>query len=92
MHRVGEMKEQVKYGGREAQLLLLITKGTGISILSPDCFQPLSISLEGIHQLHGAPVTRNRNEESRPFEGQLLTLGRKVATLLEDLSESFKLK
>lgn len=34
-HLVGEVKVHVKYGGREVQLPLLITKGAGIRILVP---------------------------------------------------------
>ncbi|KAL1466610.1 hypothetical protein MTO96_042609 [Rhipicephalus appendiculatus] len=51
----GEVEVPVKYNGREGKLPLLVTKGCGISILGRDWFQPLGISLEGLHQLNGAP-------------------------------------
>ncbi|XP_040068725.1 uncharacterized protein LOC120841802 [Ixodes scapularis] len=54
---VGEVEVLIKYNGRVCKLPLLVTKGSGISILGRDWFQPLFISLEGLHQLNGAPVS-----------------------------------
>lgn len=87
---VGEVEVQVKYSGREAQLPLLVTKGAGISILGRDWFQPLGISVEGLHQLQGAAVSRNCSGECDPAAGRQHTSGTKVATLLGDFPEVFK--
>ncbi|XP_042149794.1 uncharacterized protein LOC121837946 [Ixodes scapularis] len=78
---VGKVEVLVKYNGRVCKLPLLVKKGSGISILGRDWFQPLCISLEGLLQLNGAPVSKSSSGEGQPAVRKVVT---SVKTLLED--------
>ncbi|KAL1430202.1 hypothetical protein MTO96_015268 [Rhipicephalus appendiculatus] len=87
---VGEVEVPVKYNGREGKLPLLVTKGCRISILGRDWFQPLGISLEGLHQLNGAPVSNSSRGEGQPAARDQSKLVTSVKTVLQDYSNVFK--
>ncbi|KAL1472062.1 hypothetical protein MTO96_039565 [Rhipicephalus appendiculatus] len=87
---VGEVEVPVEYNGRESKLPLLVTKGCRISILGRDWFQPLGISLEGLHQLNGAPVSNSSRGEGQPAARDQSKLVTSVKTVLQDYSNVFK--
>ncbi|KAL1485473.1 hypothetical protein MTO96_031942 [Rhipicephalus appendiculatus] len=87
---VGEVDVPVKYNGREGELPLLVTKGSGISILGRDWLIPLGISLEGLHQLNGAPVSNSSRGEGQPAAHDHSKVVTSVKTVLRDYSEVFK--
>ncbi|KAL1443892.1 hypothetical protein MTO96_030144, partial [Rhipicephalus appendiculatus] len=86
----GEVEVPVKYNGREGKLPLLVTKGCGISILGRNRFQPLGISLEGLHQLNRAPVSNSSRGEGQPNARDQSKVVTSVKTVLQDYSEVFK--
>ncbi|KAL1418536.1 hypothetical protein MTO96_005663 [Rhipicephalus appendiculatus] len=87
---VGEVEVPVKHNGREGKLPLLVTNGCGISILGRDWFQPLGISLEGLQQLNGAPVSNSSREEGEPAARDQSKVVTSVKTVLQDYSKVFK--
>ncbi|KAL1438367.1 hypothetical protein MTO96_048156 [Rhipicephalus appendiculatus] len=89
-HDASSLEVLVKFNGREGKLPLLVTKGCGISILRSDWFQPLGISLEGLHQLNGAPVSNSSRGEDQPARRGQSKVVTSVKTVLQDYSEVFK--
>ncbi|XP_037505003.1 uncharacterized protein K02A2.6-like [Rhipicephalus sanguineus] len=87
---VGEVEVPVKYNSREGKLPLLVTKGSGISILGRDWFRPLGITLEGLHQLSGAPASKSSSREVQPAARNPSKVVTSVKNLLQDYPDVFK--
>lgn len=84
------MEVPVKYNSREGKLPLLVTKGSGISILGRDWFRPLGITLEGLHQLSGAPASKSASREVQPAARNPSKAVTSVKNLLQDYPDVFK--
>ncbi|XP_037515553.1 uncharacterized protein K02A2.6-like [Rhipicephalus sanguineus] len=66
------------------------TAGSGISILGRDWFRLLGITLEGLHQLNGAPAYESSSREVQPAARNQSKVVTSVTNLLQDYPDVLK--